>query len=429
MNKKKVLIVTYYWPPAGGPGVQRWLMFVKYLHEFGIEPWVYIPKNASYPFKDEELLRFIPKNVRIIKKSIFEPYKWAGLLGGKKADKISKGIIPDKKQSVIEKILLWIRGNLFIPDARKFWIKPSVSFLKKIIIEENIDIIITTGPPHSLHLIGYQLKKQLVSLKWISDFRDPWTKIGYHSKLKLSRYAARKHEKLERSVLQNSDTIIVTSISTKKSFEQITSKPIKVITNGYDGEVSSANQNIPQFTIAHIGSLLTGRDPGILWEVLKELVQENKHFAKDFKLVLAGVVSKEVLAHIYANDLKDYLEMPGYISHDEVRKLQQVSAVLLLIEIDSPDTKCIIPGKLFEYMVSGRPVLAIGPKGWDVLPFLTETNIGAGFAYNEKQQLKEKIVSYYQDFKLGKLRTSPENLEKYHRKSLTGELAKLIKTI
>ncbi|WP_340198733.1 glycosyltransferase family 4 protein [Ascidiimonas sp. W6] len=429
MNKRKVLIITYYWPPAGGPGVQRWLKFVKYLRDFDIEPVVYIPENPSYPFKDEELLKEVIDDLEVIRKPIFEPYRIARILGGNKVSKISKGIIPDKKQSAIEKLLLWIRGNFFIPDARKYWVKPSVLHLKNVIKESDINTVITTGPPHSLHLIGCKLKQLCPELKWISDFRDPWTTIGYHSKLKLTDYSARRHKKLERMVLTKADIITVTSLTTKTLFETITDRPIHVITNGYDMELAETSLNPKKFSLAHIGSLLTGRNPEILWAVLKELLNEQQDFAKDFELVLAGVLSEEVLRKIYAYDLKKYTKLLGYISHQEVLELQKNSAVLLLLEINSEYNKCIIPGKLFEYMVSQRPIIAIGPESWDVVPIIAKTNTGIGFNYTQKKELKEKIVSYYLDFKRGELKTQPIKLKDYHRKSLTKQLAKLIKSM
>ena len=191
---KKVLIITYYWKPAGGPGVQRWLKFAKYLRDFGIEPIIYTPENPTYPLIDEAIADDLPADLQVIKQPIWEPYGLASLFSKKKTQKISAGIIPRKKVSVLEKLMLWIRGNLFIPDARKFWVKPSVKYLATYIRKQDIETIITTSPPHSVHLIGYQLKKQLPHLQWISDFRDPWTTIGYYKDLRLTRWAdARQH--------------------------------------------------------------------------------------------------------------------------------------------------------------------------------------------------------------------------------------------
>ncbi|HMB99557.1 MAG TPA: glycosyltransferase, partial [Flavobacteriaceae bacterium] len=227
---RKALIITYYWPPAGGPGVQRWLKFVKYLPEFGIEPIVYTPENPNYPILDKSLLGEVPKGITVLKQPIKEPYKFAKIFSRKKSQTISKGIIKERNsQSVLERIMLYIRGNFFIPDARKFWVKPSVNYLSKFINNNEVDIVITTGPPHSLHLIGLQLKKEL-GVKWVADFRDPWTTIGYHKKLKLTKHSQSKHEKLEHQVLYSVDKIIVTSESTKKEFEQKTNKPVEVIT-------------------------------------------------------------------------------------------------------------------------------------------------------------------------------------------------------
>ena len=190
---KKLLIITYYWPPAGGPGVQRWLKFVKYLPDFGVQPIVYIPENPTYPIIDTALESDVSDKAIILKQKIFEPYQLASFFSTSKTKKISSGIIPNqKKQSFLEKTLLWVRGNIFIPDARFLWVNPSVNYLKKYIQENNIDTIVTSGPPHSLHLIGLELKQQL-NVKWFADFRDPWTTIGYHKALKLSVYAENKH--------------------------------------------------------------------------------------------------------------------------------------------------------------------------------------------------------------------------------------------
>src|SRR5690554_246049 len=226
---KKVLIISYYWIPAGGPGVQRWLKFVKYLPDFGVEPIVYIPENPTYPIIDQDL-KIELDQLTLLKKPIKEPYKIASFLSKNKTQKISSGVIPTpRKQSFLDKLLLYIRGNFFIPDARVSWVKPSVSYLEKYICENKIETIITTGPPHSLHLIGLGLKEKL-NLRWIADFRDPWTNIVYHKELKLSQKSEKKHKELEQKVLTLADQIIVTSPSTKTEFSAITSKPIEVIT-------------------------------------------------------------------------------------------------------------------------------------------------------------------------------------------------------
>lgn len=399
---------------------------MKYLPDFGIEPIVYIPENPTYPLWDENLVKEVSDKAKIIKQPIFEPYGLASFLSKNKTKKISSGIIPNKKkQSFIERTLLWIRGNLFIPDARIFWVKPSIKYLQKYIQENSIETIITTGPPHSVHLIGLELKKQN-NIKWIADFRDPWTTIGYHKALKLSKKSAKEHKNLEKEVMSSCDQLIVTSPTTKAEFEQITSKPIEVITNGYDVENVFKKSMDSKFTLAHIGSFLSERNPRILWKSLSELINENKDFANDFQLKLIGAVSKEVLETINEFRLEDYVNYLGYISHNEALQEQRSSQVLLLIEIDSEATNCIIPGKLFEYMVSERPILALGPENADFKNVIKETNTGTFFTYDEKEALKSQIETYYNQFKQNTLQVNAIGLQKYSRKKLTEHLAKLI---
>ncbi|MFV8337814.1 glycosyltransferase family 4 protein [Flavobacterium sp. LB3P21] len=426
MEPKKILIITYYWPPAGGPGVQRWLKFVKYLPDFGIQPIVYIPENPTYPIVDENLVKEVSDKAIILKQTIFEPYQLASFLSKNKTKKISSGIIPNqKKQSFLDKTFLWIRGNLFIPDARVFWVKPSVAYLEKYIVENNIDTIITSGPPHSLHLIGLELKQKF-DLKWFADFRDPWTTIGYHKSLRLSSFAAKKHKALEHKVLNTADTIIVTSKTTKTEFQAITNKPIAVITNGYDAENVEKQTLDSKFSLAHIGSFLSERNPLILWESLVELINEIPDFKSHLEVKLIGAVSQEVLETITQFGLNSYLNNLGYVSHAEAIAHQRKSQVLLLIEIDSEDTKSIIPGKLFEYMVSNRPIIAVGPNGSDFAEIITETNTGVFFDYSEKMKLKSVILDFYNQFLEGKLQANGVGLQSYSRKNLTKELSQLI---
>ena len=426
MNPKKVLIITYYFPPAGGPGVQRWLKFVKYLPDFNFQPIVYIPENPTYPIVDEKLVSEISDKAIILKQPIFEPYQLASVFSKNKTKKISSGIIPNqKKQSFLDKTFLWIRGNLFIPDARVFWVKPSVKYLKRYIQENNIDTIITSGPPHSLHLIGLELKQEL-NINWLADFRDPWTTIGYHKALKLSSYASKKHKNLEFKVLNSADSIIVTSKTTKSEFQEITSKPIEVITNGYDVEKIARPTLDEKFTLSHIGSLLSERNPKILWETLSELLAGIADFKNHFELKLIGTVSQEILETIQNYKLDKYLNNLGYVSHDEAVLEQRKSQVLLLIEINSPDTKSILPGKLFEYMVSERPIIAIGPNGSDFAEIITNTNTGIFVNYDQKEKLKNTITAYYNQFLEGKLKSNAVGLQQYSRRNLTEKLSHLI---
>lgn len=428
---KSVLIITYYWPPAGGPGVQRWLKFVKYFEEFGIRPIVYTPQNPNYPILDSQLVQDIPETVEIIKFPIKEPYRFANLFSKKKTQTISRGMISEKKSSVLEDVMLFVRGNFFIPDARVGWVKPSIKFLSDYLETHSVDAIVTTGPPHSLHLIGYGLKKKF-NLPWIADFRDPWTTIHYHKALKLTKSAAEKHKKLEKLVLDSADCIVVTGPTTKKEFSRLTETPIEVITNGFDVSIEIRAEEIKsdsEFSIAHIGSLLSHRNPEILWEALSELSAENPQFKSDLVLKFAGVVGDDIKESLATWNLLSRSEFRGYVSHSEVLKLQRKSRVLLLIEMNRNETRAIIPGKIFEYLAAKRPILALGPEGSDIEGILRETDGGVFFNYFDKEALKSELLNLYLRFKKGNLSVESKNIEKYSRKNLTARMAKLIHSL
>lgn len=425
---KKALIVTYYWPPAGGPGVQRWLKFVTYLRDFSIEPVVYIPENPNYPLLDKSLVAEIPTGIRVLKQPIFEPYKFAEIFSRGDSKTISSGIIAkEQEQSAIQKLMLFVRGNFFIPDARKFWFKPSVNYLKSVLEKEMFDVLITTGPPHSLHLIGLELQKNL-NIKWIADFRDPWTEIGYHKKLKLTRSSRQKHLNLESEVLNKADHIITTSYTIKAEFESKTTRPIRVITNGFD-KLQEEPITSDYFEISHIGSLLSGRSPNILWKAISEIVEDDPAFRNKLKIRLAGKISSEVKESIEELGLQKYLQIDGYVSHKEALKLQNRASILLLLEIDSLETRGIIPGKIFEYFAAKRPILAIGPGNWEAGKMVLDTQSGTYLLFGDKEKVKSWIKDqFYQKESQGTKRMNSD-ISQYHRKELTGELADLINKI
>jgi len=422
---KRALIITYYWPPAGGPGVQRWLKFVKYFRDFGVEPIIYAPENPNYPLVDKNFSFEIPSDIEIIKQPINEPYRFAKLLSRRKTKQISSGIISKKKVSAMEKLMLYVRGNFFIPDARVGWVKPSVKFLSEYISKTPVDVIITTGPPHSLHLIGMQLQKEL-NVKWIADFRDPWTTIHYHKSLRLNKASERKHKELEASVLNSADIITVTSPTTKKEFEMITETPIEVVTNGFDISEKFDFKMDSFFSISHIGSLLSERNPETLWKVLAEICKENTSFKNDLKLKFAGAVSEEVKQSLESLKLMENCNFLGYVSHFEALKLQHQTQVLLLIEINSAETRAIIPGKLFEYLAAKRPIVALGPKESDIEGVIVETKSGKFFSYWDDDTLKAEILQLYKQFKIGDLQIASVGIEKYSRRELTKQMAFLI---
>ncbi|MEQ6123338.1 glycosyl transferase family 1 [Pseudotenacibaculum sp. MALMAid0570] len=417
----KVLIITYYWPPAGGSGVQRWLKFVKYLQDFDITPVIYTVENSSYAIQDDILEKEIPKNVEVIRRKIFEPNNFGAFLGTKNK-KSSAGFL-NPKPGILGKALRYIRANYFIPDARKFWIKPSIKFLKKHIPNQGIDLIITTGPPHSLHLIGLQLKKEL-NMKWISDFRDPWTEIDYFHHLPLTKASLNKHQDFEKEVAQYSDQIIVIGNAMKDYFSSLNKNTV-VITNGYDNEIKKDTPFLDDsFTITHVGMMNSDRNPKVLWNVLKELCDEHKDFKSDLIVRLIGKVSIEVEKSIL--DLENNVDNLGYLNHHEIQKYQNSTQLLLLCINNVPKAKGIITGKIFEYLQAKRPILAIGPEDGDAADILNQTDSGKIFGFENKRELKKHILELYKLFKKNKLVVNSKDIQKYHRKELTRKLAKVI---
>lgn len=437
-EQKKILIISYYWPPAGGPGVQRWLKFVKYLPDFGWEPTVFIPENPSYPIVDETLQKDVPKNLKMIKTKIWEPYQLAEKFG-KDNKKFKAGQFDvGENQSWKAKLSIFVRGNFFIPDARVFWVKPSVEFLEKYLKVNHYDVLVTTGPPHSLHLIGLGLKKKFPDLKWIADFRDPWTEISYYKHLKLTKIADKKHRKLESEVFKNADITLATSYTDAENFRKKGANAF-CITNGFDVDASTTlsmteenSKTLPlsnsttKFTLSYIGVLEQLRNPEILWETLNDLVQENADFKNDFELKFVGRLDDKILQKIENSVLKNNLTNLGYQTHDVALKHMQDSSVLLMTNFPQESSKGIIPGKIFEYLATGKTILSFGPKDADVEKILNETKAGKHFGYEEKENLKNFILESYEKWKSGTLNQNAENFEQFSRKNLTQKLVDLM---
>jgi hypothetical protein len=423
--KNKVLIITYYWPPAGGSGVQRWLKFSKYLRDFDIEPVIYTIDNPSYPILDKSSESEIPKDLEILKQAIFEPNSMLSFFG-RNNKKESAGFL-NPNPTFLGKIVQYIRANYFIPDARKFWIQPSVNFLSNYLENNHIDAIITTGPPHSMHLIGLELKKKL-GIKWISDFRDPWTEIDYFQQLPLTKKATKKHQDLEQEVLRKSDMVVVVGETMKEKFLQHT-KRIEVLTNGFDSNENSLTQELDQkFSITHVGLMNSDRNPTILWKVLNEISNTNPNFKNDLRIKLIGKIDDAVIQDLKVFD-HNTIETIPYLDHKDVSKYQASSQVLLLSINEVPSAKGIITGKIFEYLQAKRPILAIGPEDGDAAMILKNTNAGTIVGFKNKTVLKATILNLYKDYKEGVLFVKSINIEQYHRKKITSQLAEVIKKV
>jgi glycosyltransferase involved in cell wall biosynthesis len=427
---KKVLIITYYWPPSGGAGVQRWLKFVKYLREFGWEPVVYTAENPEVPVIDKSLEKDIPEGITVLRTKAREPYQlYKRFTGRKQTDRIQTAFLSEKKKpGIIENISIWIRGNFFIPDARCFWIKPSVSYLKSWLSKNPVDLIISTGPPHSMHLIAMQLKKS-TGTPWLADFRDPWTNIDFYNQLKLSRIADRKHKQLEEKVLRTADSITVISKGMAEDFNRIFPREYHLVTNGYDEDdfVDISDQPIhDKFRISHIGSLVKTRNPVVFWQALSELIHENPDIAKKIEIALTGNVDVSVRESVKEYGLENVVIYQEYIPHAElIREFNKTTALLLLIN-ETPNANLILTGKLFEYLGAKRPIICIGPENGDAAKIIRDTQGGETFDFHKINKLKNYISKLFEESQIGVHETKHVKAESYSRKSLTRKLVAIM---
>jgi glycosyltransferase involved in cell wall biosynthesis len=426
----KVLIISYYWPPSGGGGVQRWLKFSKYLTQFGWEPVIFTPENPDFDIKDYSLGKDISDYVEVLKFPIWEPYSvFNKLTGGKQKAHIKQGQVLEKgKKSFFQQMVIWLRGNFFIPDPRVFWVKPSVRFLSEIIESNQIRAVITTGPPHSMHLIGLRLKKK-TGLPWIADFRDPWSDWDILKKLKVSSPALWLHRKLEKKVLLSANKVVTVSNTWANQLGSVVNRKVEVVTNGFDeDDFSSDDVDYAGgcFRISHIGMINELRNPVNFWKAIKELCSENKQFAEAVAINFTGILS-EALIQVLSQDelLAEKVRLQGYVPHNEVMKLYQDSSVLLLIQNQSDNAKGHIPGKFFEYLASGRPLLVLGPKESDLVAILQETQAGYVCEPEDIQQIKTAIIDLFEMWKR-KGYDKSKAIEQYSRKALAKKYAAIL---
>jgi glycosyltransferase involved in cell wall biosynthesis len=430
----KALIITYYWPPSGGAGVQRWLKFVKYMRDYGWEPVVYTAEEGEMPAIDHSLAKDVPLGVTVLKRKIWEPYTlYKKFSGRKKSDRINASFLSEeKKPGLAEKLSVWVRGNFFIPDARMLWIRPSIRFLNGWLKHNAVDCIISTGPPHSMHLIALGLKRRNPSLKWVADFRDPWTGIDFYDKLMLMKLADIRHRWLERTVLMSADSVIAVGARMTEELRQIyvgaggkDPKKFHTITNGYDEDdlLKGHVPLDPNFSIAHIGSLVKDRNAPELWRVLSELVRERDEIAERLEIKLVGKVDIHVREELDRLGLTPYVKYIAYLPHDAVIAEQQRSHVLLLLVNRSQNSKSIVTGKVFEYMISGRPVLAIGPLDGELAAILFRTNAGLISDFNDHSNLKANVLALFRGEYPPAIHAEIAN---YSRKALTARLANVL---
>ena len=397
------------------------MKFVKYLPEFGVEPIVYCPENPNYLKTDESLLQEVSNDITILKTPVTEVSKFAFRPKKKSASGVAN--------ATNNKLLSFIRGNFFTPDAKVLWVKPSVEFLTDYLTENPVDVIISTGPPHSMHLIAQQLKESF-DIPWMADFRDPWTDLYYNKEFFQLGFAKRKNKRLEEKVLKSADVVVTVGNELKKYFERFNSN-VEVIPNGFDDEVEHDEEiELSQkFSLSYIGLLPKSSLPTNLLMAIQRLIDENSDFKNDIELNFIGDIHESVSASIHELQLSNYTNFFGYVPHKDAIKYQKSAQVLLVLIPNVDGNKGIITGKVFEYMAANRPILALGPINGDLQSILTNSNAGTIIDYDDYAKIKSVIIDLYTKFKTQKLAITSKGIEKYHRRNLTKQLAAIIKQI
>ena len=426
---KRVLVISYYWPPSGGSGVQRWVKFSKYLPAEGWQPVIYTPENPERQSFDRSLEADIPTCAEVVKRPITEIYSIYRNITGKEASKSEVNVVNHQKKSLKGRIMMWIRGNMFIPDPRVSWVRPSVKFLKEYLKEHPVDVIVSTGPPHSMHLIARGVAKA-TGIPWVADFRDPWTKLFYFKHLHLSRMSKRKHEKLEKAVLDDADTIVAVSPMVQEEFRQMTSTPVELITNGFDpDDFKEVEEKDGMFNLTHTGLFASDGNPTMLWEGLSELCEEIPLMRKFLRIRLCGKTDPQITDSIKEAGLESYLVDLGYQPHNIATREQMNASVLMLPLRKEPEYRATLPGKLFEYLGSMNPILGIGQSDGAMARILSSTGAGKCIDWEEKAQIKDFLRNQWQRFLDGESGIEPGNILPYSRKSTTRQMAQLLNSL
>lgn len=432
-KSKKVLIISYYWPPCGGIGVLRCLKFAKFLSELGWEPIVYTAKDAHYPNIDHSNKKDIPANATILKGKIWEPYHIYKFLTRQKKDANINNVFytKEKKAGVSHRFSVWVRSNFFIPDARAMWIAPSVKFLSNYLKDNPVDAIISDGPPHSNTRIATILKKE-TGIPWLADFQDPWSQVDYFKMLKLTSWGRRKHLRMEQEAFKYADRTTIVSPTWKKDLEAIGAKNVSVIYYGYDLDDYNkiANTVDQNFTITHLGILGHDRNPSTLLKVIKEIGETNVGFKNDFRLQLVGQVDISVQEEIKKLGLEFCVQFMGSVDRQKALEIMSSSNILLLLLNQQSNAKGRIPGKIFEYFAVRRPVIVLGPNNSDSSDMVIETKSGVACEYEDKEQIKQILLSYYEQYKSGTLKNKvASNIEPYSVRKQVEKIDQLLKEI
>ena len=435
---KRVLIISYYWPPTGGSGVQRWVKFAKYLPSEGWQPVIYTPENPEQLAVDHSLESEIPEGTEVIKTHITEPYElYKKFLrhSGHSKETVEVNPVNAQNKSFAQKAAMWVRGNLFRPDPRCMWIRPSVRYLKKYLEEHPVDLIVSTGPPQSMHLIGRLLAKE-TGLPWIADFRDPWTKIFYFKHLSMTKATERWHMKMERKVLDEATAVVAVSPLVQKDFQAMTQTPVELITNGYDEcdfpdgmDMDAAGGPDKDFVITHTGLFAADGNPTVLWDVIGEKCRKDPRFSKQLKIRLVGKTDEQIIKAIEEAGLKENLSDMGYQPHGIAIEEQRKASILILPLRKEPEYKAVLPGKLFEYLASWRPVLGIGQTDGAMSMILKETKAGMVLDWNDRSSIQNYIDHCWSEHLNGVLTVGNADISGFTRRNLTHRMAQLFDKI
>ena len=426
---KKVLVITYYWPPSGGSGVQRWVKFAKYLPAEGWTPVIYTPENPEMQSEDRSLCADVPPGIEVIRRPITEIYSLYRALTGRKASAAEVNVVNRQPKNWKQRLILWIRGNLFIPDPRISWVRPSVRFLKGWLKEHPVDVIVSTGPPHSMHLIARKVARA-TGIPWLADFRDPWTKIFYFKHLHLSSWARQRHEKLERQVLDDATAVVAVSPLVQDEFKDMTRTRVELVTNGYDPDDYAAEVTPDGFfNLTHTGLFAADGNPLALWKVLGDKVRADADFARRLRLRLAGKTDAAVLDAIRAAGLSEQLVDLGYQDHLTAVREQMGASVLLLPLREEPEYRATLPGKLFEYLGARRPILGIGQTDGAMARIMSQTRAGEMYGWNDEDGLRTAVERLWERFVRGENDAATEGIEVYSRRSTARRMAELLNAL
>ena len=422
MNKT-IGILAYYWPPAGGSGVQRWLRFANHLCDLGWDVHVFTFKNPKYPIREKSSLEIINPKIKVNKIKGFEFPKFMTspseniLFNNYYSDYSStRSYMYDQ---VARKFIYTLRELFLFPDARRFLINPSYKFLKNYFRKHTLNHLITTGPPHSMHLAGMKLKKDS-GIKWIADFRDPWSNFFQNKLLNELDLTIKKHEKAEADVLKNCDGVFTTSESLKSKFS-IKNKNSYYVPSGFEKEIESTDHN--KFRIIYAGSMKEIQNPKNLWLALHDLIKSDEKFKDLLEIILIGNIDRRVINSIEFKKIRDR-KILSYMSKKQLDDEISKSQLQVVCSVNYPDSDDIVPGKFFHYLSSKKNIIGISNKGSDLEKIINETKSGMSFDYDNYEDLKNYIYKCYQVFLKG-VKPKKELDEKY----LSINIAKKIEQI